>query len=126
MSLGREREINELSIVPITSNRPNIKYSVISVQNSIMISNKKTLIASNPLPNEADRGIIYSPTKKLAEIFSKAKGAFSTTAFGMGLNYRSVRCVFHAGQSYSMGDYRQLSRSRDGKKGHAICVAGFR
>jgi superfamily II DNA helicase RecQ len=76
MSRAREREINELSIIPtirLASNRPNIKYSVISVRHTTMISNKMTLIASNPLPNEADHGIIYCPKKKLAEIFQHLK-----------------------------------------------------
>ena len=112
---------------------------------------------SHPWHNEADRGIIYCSTKKLAEdifqhlnttlgnyfaVFTGAldtndkasifkswrvgsvKWMIATTAFGMGLDYPSVRYVFHAGQSYSMEDYHQETGrlSRDGKKGIAICV----
>jgi len=42
----------------------------------------------------------------------------------MGLDYPSVRYVFHAGQSYSMEDYHQETGrlSSDGKKGSAIFV----
>jgi len=135
-----------------------LKYTVIPVSNSNLISNKlAALISSHPMQNDADRGIIYCPTKTLAEeIFQYLKtiigdtfalftGALSTidkgsilkswrdgsvkwiigtTAFGMGLDYPSVRYVFHAGQSYSMEDYHQETGrlSRDGKKGIAICI----
>ena len=46
--------------IRLPSNRPNIKYSVISVSNTTLIPKQlATLILSHPMHNEADRGITY-------------------------------------------------------------------